>query len=92
MDEVIISDKQIEQIASRTATILYGRLKNDLENQKELVSVKEAARILGVTTTHMRNIKDDYAYIRRGKNQKGNIFFIRESLTAVPEKKINDNK
>ena len=92
MDEVIISDKQIEQIASRTATILYGRLKNDLENQKELVSVKEAARILGVTTTHMRNIKDDYAYIRRGNNQKGNIFFIRESLTAVPEKKINDNK
>ena len=92
MDEVMISDKQIEQIASRTATILYGRLKNDLENQKELVSVKEAARILGVTTTHMRNIKDDYTYIRRGKNQKGNIFFIRESLTAVPEKNINDNK
>ena len=92
MDEVMISDKQIEQIASRTATILYGRLKNDLENQKELVSVKEAARILGVTTTHMRNIKDEYSYIRRGKNQKGNIFFIRESLTAVPEKKINDNK
>ena len=92
MDEVMISDKQIEQIASRTATILYGRLKNDLENQKELVNVKEAARILGVTTTHMRNIKDDYAYIRRGKNQKGKIFFIRESLTAVPEKNINDNK
>lgn len=92
MGEMTLSDKTVEKIANRTATILYNRLKTNLDDKKELVSVKEAARILGVTENYMRSIKDDYSYIRRGKNQKGNIFFIRESLISVPDKQINNNK
>ena len=94
MDKFELSDKQIQQIAKKTAKLVVRDLKSMPEQNPVLVSVKEAARILGVSVDHMRKIKDEYQYIRRGENQQGHIFFLRESLMAVlPSTQTdNDNK
>ena len=82
MDKFELSDKQIQHLKSMP------------EQNPVYVSVKEAARILGVSVDHMRKIKDEYKYIRRGENQQGHIFFLRESLMEVlPSTQTdNDNK
>lgn len=98
--EVILSNKQIQQIADKaaekTAKLVLSHMKAEPKTEPLLVSVKEAARILGVSVNHMRSIKDEYPHIRRGKTNQGHIYFIRESLTAaVPTVKteyININK
>ena len=83
MDKFELSDKQIQQIAKKTAKLVVRDLKSVPEQSPVYVSVKEAARILGVSVDHMRKIKDEYQYIRRGDSQQGHIFFIRESLVAA---------
>lgn len=83
MEKFELSDKQIEQIANKTAKLVVRDLKSPPEQSPLLVSVKDAAKILGISVYHMRKIKDDYKYIRRGDSQQGHIFFIRESLMAA---------
>ena len=47
MEEIIINDKQIQEIADRTAAIVLHRLKDEPGDAPVYVSVKEAARIIG---------------------------------------------
>ena len=82
--EAILSKKQIQQIADmaaeKTAKLVLRRMKAEQKAEPLLVSLKDAARILGVSVNHMRSIKDEYPHIRRGKTKQGHIYFIRESL------------
>lgn len=82
--EAILSKKQIQQIADmaaeKTAKLVLRRMKAEQKAEPLLVSLKDAARILGVSVNHMRSIKDEYPHIRRGKTKRGHIYFIRESL------------
>lgn len=78
--DIFLSDKQMEQIATKTANIILRRMKEDKEPPKEMVSVKEAARILNITENHMRRIKDQYPHIKNGNNAQGHILFVREAL------------
>lgn len=81
--EITLSTKQIHQIADKTAKIILRQLKNaEPEDNSRLVNVREAARLLGISETHMRSIKEEYPYIRRGKNQLGKIYFVRDALLA----------
>lgn len=85
--EAILSKKQIQQIADmaaeKTAKLVLRRMKAEQKAEPLLVSLKDAARILGVSVNHMRSIKDEYPHIRRGKTKQGHIYFIRESLMAT---------
>lgn len=75
-----LSEKQMQMIASKTATILLRKLKEDNEPPSEYCDVKEAARILGITQNSMRRIKDKFPYIKNGTNQQGRILFLRDAL------------
>ena len=91
MEEYIINDKQIQEIADKTAAIVLHNLKGEPGGDPIYVSVKEAARIIGVSVSHMYKIRNEYPHIRRGNNQQGHIFFIRESLMAsLPTSNINN--
>lgn len=93
MEEVILNNKQIQEIADRTAEIVLNRLKDEPGNDPVYVNVKEAARIIGVSVSHMYKIKDEYPHVRRGDKQQGHIFFIRESLTtALPAEQATENR
>ena len=80
--DIILSDKQIEAIASKTAEILFRKLREEEEPPSDYVSVKEAAHILGITQNHMRRIKDKFPHIKNGPNSQGRLLFKRDSLLA----------
>ena len=91
MEKLILSNNQIEQIAGRTAEIVLNRLRTGSKPESIYVSVKEAARIIGVSVSHMYKIRDEFPHVRRGENEKGHIYFIREALiTSLP--KVYRNK
>jgi len=78
--DIQLSDKQMEQIAAKTARIVIRKLREDNEPPSEMVTVKEAARILNISESHMRRIKDQYPHIKNGNNAQGHVLFVRESL------------
>ena len=84
MQKVILSNKQIKQIAKVTADIVLRHLHEGSKPAPVYVNVKEAARIIGVSLSHMYKIRDEYSYIRRGNSEQGRIYFLRESLMSSP--------
>lgn len=78
--DIQLSEKQMEQIAAKTARIIIRKLREDNEPPTEMVTVKEAARILNISEGHMRRIKDQYPHIKNGNNAQGHVLFVRESL------------
>ncbi len=80
--DIFLSDKQMETIASKTARILFRKLREEEEQPSEMVSVKEAAHILGITQNHMRRIKNKFPHIKNGPNDQGRLLFKRDALLA----------
>ena len=78
--DIFLSEKQMDQIAAKTANIILRKMKEDKEPPTEMVSVKEAARILNISENHMRRIKDHFPHIKNGNNSQGHILFVREAL------------
>lgn len=89
MDYIRLDNKTIESIARKTAKIVVNELKNDSKSQNEMVSAEEAARILGISTSYLRNIKDRFRYVKSGGSSMGRLLFEKESLM---EGYINGNK
>lgn len=81
--DIFLSDGQMETIAKKTAGFLLKKLREGGEQPSEMVSVKEAAHILGITPNHMRRIKDKFPHIKNGQNSQGRLLFKRDSL--LPE-------
>lgn len=81
--DIFLSDKQMEQIAAKTANIILRKMKEDKEPPTEMVSVKEAARILNISENHMRRIKNQFPHIKNGEKQQGHILFLRDSLLKI---------
>lgn len=73
--EVELSQKQIEAIASKLAALLRDKI-----TQPEFVTTKEAAAILCISPSRMRQIADRYPHIKKGNAKQGKLLFYRESL------------
>ena len=82
MITVELSRKDKEDIAA----IVVERLSNSKYNkaqrkeEKELIGVREAAEICGITTYHIRKIKDRLPHVKVGDHQQGRLMFYRDSL------------
>lgn len=81
--DIFLSEKQMEQIAAKTANIILRKMKEDKEPPTEMVSVKEAARILNISESHMRRIKNQFPHIKNGENRQGHILFLRDALLKI---------
>ena len=81
--DIFLSEKQMEQIAAKTANIILRKMKEDKEPPTEMVSVKEAARILNISENHMRLIKNQFPHIKNGENRQGHILFLRDALLKI---------
>lgn len=80
--DIYLSDKQIEQICQRTAEIVVRKL-SKIKNKNELpemVSTHEAAKILGISDSRMRHIKDRFPHVKGGKKNQGKLLFKRDAL------------
>ncbi len=67
-------------IAAKTAKIVLKELRGDVPADPEYISVKEAARILGVTPGYMRQIQDRYPHKRMGDVKQSRLMFEKSAL------------
>ena len=77
--EVELSQKAIDAIAYKAATIVVSKLKAE-EQAHSQMSTKEAAAILGITPARMRQIADRFPHIKQGNNKQGKLLFLKKSL------------
>ena len=82
--EIILSEKQMDIIAIRTANRVVNllRVEDRPKPRKKYIGIKEAAGILGISEYHLRRIKDQFPHIKRGDNQQGRIYFDEDALLA----------
>ena len=80
MECVKLDTKTINTIASKTATIVIGKLRKDNTTEKDMVTSAEAARILGISQSYLRTIKDNFRYVKGSGKKSGRILFEKDSL------------
>ena len=73
--------KDIDAIAYRVAVILTHKLKDELASRElpEMVGVSEAAKILNISASRLRHIKDKFPHVK-SEGKQGRILFIRSAL------------
>ena len=80
---VQLPEWQIEQIANKTADIVFNRIKLQTASEmqdSEWCSAQEAAYMLGVSADYMRRIKENFTHKKVGESKKGRVFFKRATL------------
>ena len=81
--EVELSQRTIDAIAYRAATIIMQKMKNAPEESRDfpkMVTTSEAAAILGITPGRMRQIAERFPHIKQGENKQGKLLFVRNAL------------
>lgn len=90
-ERIELSDGSMSIIAERVARKILPDIKKLIEesaaiqikkdNEDALLSTEAAAKILGITPAHLRQIKDKYPYIKTGEGTKqGHLWFLRSGL------------
>lgn len=74
MKEVTLDYPTIQAIAKEVARILRR------ERMDEMVTTEEAAVILGITPSRMRQIKDKFPHSKKGANMQGRLLFRKADL------------
>ena len=80
MECVKLDPKTIDTIARKSARYVLTGLKKEKINDKEMVTAAEAARILGISQSYLRAIKDKFRYVKGGGSKMGRILFEKDSL------------
>lgn len=78
--EIELSQKTIDEIARKVALILAKKMRNKIDDTSKMVSVREAASILGITPARMRQIAGRFPHIKQGDRKQGRILFLRSGL------------
>ena len=81
--EIELSQRTIDAIAYRAATIIMQKMKKAQKTGSDLpmmVSSREAAAILGITPGRMRQIAERFPHIKQGDNKQGKLLFVRDAL------------
>ena len=99
MESVKLDPKTIDAIARKSATYVLNGLKKKKNNDKEMVTAAEAARILGIShrilgisQSYLRAIKDNFRYVKGGGSKWGRILFEKDSLIENYIKEKSDKK
>lgn len=73
-EEIVLSQTSILAIAKEVARLLRR------DEMPDLVTTEEAASILGITPSRMRQIKDKFPHTKRGSNMQGKLMFRKADL------------
>ena len=84
MDCIELDRKTIDAIARKTAKMFVAELRRQQDMEaRGLIPIKEAASILGVSVSHLREIKDKFPYVKYGEGKYGRLFFKKDALVPV---------
>ena len=81
----MMNKNEIRTMAEMTAEIVLERLKvqnGTAGENEEFVGSNEAARILGVSTSYLRSIKDRFPHKKVGDSSQGRILFKKSELIS----------
>lgn len=92
MECVKLDQKTIDAIARKSAKYVVKELKKDNSGEKEMVTAAEAARILGISQSYLRAIKDKFRYVKGGGSKMGRILFEKDSLIENYIKERTDKR
>ena len=78
----VMTEKEINLLAQKIAKLTVKELRADREtsSSEEMVGVKEAARILCISESHLRRIKERFPHTKAGEHQQGRLMFVRSKL------------
>ena len=75
--ETVLSSEFLDKLAAEVAK----KLKSSCHlGETEYVDTEEAARILGMSPTYLRAMKDRYPHIKAGDHKQARIMFRRDTL------------
>lgn len=83
---VRLTETDIEAIADRVYKMLLRKEKvvqlhqDTVSPEKDMVTAKEAARLLGLSATYMLTIKDRFRYVKLGDNKQCRVLFYKEDI------------
>lgn len=80
MDYFKLDPKTVDNIAYKAAKIVINELRKKEQPEQDLVSVREAARMLGVSEDYLRRIKDRFPHVKSGDSKQGRILFVKNAL------------
>jgi hypothetical protein len=84
MECVELDQKTIDAIALKAAKAVVREMKREQGLQERgFVSVREAADILGVSTSHLRAKKDMFPHVKCGNSRNARLFFKKDALNPV---------
>ena len=75
--ETVLSSEFLDKLAGEVAKKLKGSCHL---GETEYVDTEEAARILGMSPTYLRAMKDRYPHIKAGDHKQARIMFRRDTL------------
>lgn len=79
--EIELSNKVIDAIAYKCALIVFRKLREaDNKDLPEMVTTKQAAKILKISPDRMRKIADRFPHVKKGDAVRGQLLFVKEAL------------
>lgn len=79
--QIELNQRTIDEIAAKVAAIVADKVARKLRaEQPKMVSTKEAAAILNISTDRLRHIAFKYPHIKRGEGRSARLLFVREAL------------
>lgn len=78
----MLTENEINEIARRTALIVFKKLSEERKRESvpEMVTTAEAAKILRITPGRMRQIADKYPHVKQGESKQAQLLFVRSAL------------
>jgi hypothetical protein len=70
----------VNDVAKAVASELQGKRKAQQKKEPRLVTAKEAANILGITTDRLRHIKDRFDCVKSGEGKQSRLLFNADTL------------
>lgn len=78
-----LTEREIDLLVDRMAKAVIRKLKGisgENEQSMDMVSVKQAANILGISPGRMREIKDKFPYVKLGDSKQSRVLFVKSGL------------
>lgn len=78
--EFVLSDRQMNILASKVASIVVKKMRGERIDEPVLVSCKDAAAIIGWKPDTLRKRKEYFTYTKLGSHKQGGLYFDRNKL------------
>lgn len=82
---VELSEQTILRIARQTAMLMRQQLRSTIAQQyPQTLTTAQAAKLLGISPSHLRKIAARYPHIKRGEGKQARLLFFRDQLLNPP--------